>query len=175
MREREKEDHVDVFYCDESGFCLTSAIPYGGQFPGEQVAMQPLHNQRFNVLGFYNATTNELPAAAREGPPDAAFVLDTLDAWAATRPRPTVLVLDNAKIHHSATFQARLDAWQAQDVSIFYLPTYHPHLNKIETLWHKIKYEWLRPKACATCQTLKTAVWHIPNRIGQHHTVQFKT
>ena len=123
MQELEKEGHVDVYYGDESGFCLTSAIPYGWQFPGEQVATQLRHSQRFNVLGLYNAATNELHTAAREGTLDAAFVIDTLDAWAATRTRPTVLVLDNAKIHHAAAFQARLEAWQAQDVYIFYLPT----------------------------------------------------
>ena len=125
MQELEKEGHVDVFYGDESGFCLTSAIPYGWQFPGEHVATQPRHGPRFNVLGFYNAT-NELHTTAREGTLDAAFVIDTLDAWAATRTRPTVLVLDNAKIHHAAAFRARLEAWQAQDVYIFYLPTYSP-------------------------------------------------
>ena len=173
MQELEKEGHVDVYYGDESGFCLTSAIPYGWQFPGEHVATRPRHGPRFNVLGLSNAATNELHTAAREGTLDAAFVIDTLDTWAATRTRPTVLVLDNAKIHHAAAFRARLEAWQAQDVYIFYLPTYSPHLNKIETLWRKIKYEWLRPEAYATFKTLKTAVWHILDRVNQHYTIQF--
>ena len=113
MQDLEKEGHVDVFYGDESGFCLTSTIPYGGPFPGEHVATQPRHRPRFNVFGFYNASTNELYTAAREGTLDTAFVIDALEAWAATRTRPTVLVLDNAKIHHAASFQARLEAWQA--------------------------------------------------------------
>ena len=86
-----------------------------------------------------------------------------------------MLVLDNARIHHAAAFQARLEAWQAQDVYIFYLPTYSPHLNKIETLWRKIKYEWLRPEAYATFKTLKTAVWHILDRVGQQFIIQFQT
>ena len=58
---------------------------------------------------------------------------------------------------------------------LFYLPTYSPHLNKIETLWRKIKYEWLRPEAYANFSTLKTAVWHILDRVGQQYTIQFKT
>ena len=123
------------------------------------------------MLGCYNATTNELHTAAREDTLVAAFVIDTLDAWAATRTRPTFLVLDNAKIHHASASRARLEAWQAQDVYIFYLPTYSPHLNKIETLWHKIKCEWLRLEAHATFQTLKTAVWHILDRVGQQYTI----
>jgi len=164
-----------LFYGDESGFCLTSAIPYGWQFPGEHVATQPRHSQRFNVLGFYNATTNDLHTAAREGSLDAAFVISTLDAWAATRPRPTVLVLDNARMHHSAAFQARLQHWEDQDVHIFCLPPYSPHLNKIETLWRKVKYEWLRPEAYTNFKTLKTAVWHILDRVGTQYNIKFAT
>ncbi len=74
-------------------------------------------------VGFYNATTNELHTASREGSLNAAFVIDTLGAWTATRTRPTMLELDNARIHHAAAFQARIPAWQQQDVYIFYLPT----------------------------------------------------
>lgn len=173
MQALEKEGVLDLFYGDESGFCLTSAIPYGWQFAGEQVATQPRHSQRFNVLGLFNATTNELHTAARVGTLDSAFVIDTLDAWAATRTRPTVLVLDNARLHHSAAFRARLQAWEDQDVHVFHLPTYSPHLNKIETLWRKVKYEWLRPEAYADFSTLKTAVWYILDRVGQQYTVQF--
>ncbi|WP_162549676.1 transposase [Hymenobacter nivis] len=105
-------------------------------------------------MGFYNATTNDLYAAAREGTLDAAFVIDTLDAWAATRTRPTVLVLDNAKIHHSATFRARLQHGEDLDAPLFYLPTCSPHLNKMETPWRKINYEWLRPEAYRNFKTL---------------------
>ncbi|OGX87055.1 hypothetical protein BEN47_11975 [Hymenobacter lapidarius] len=173
LQQLEKDGAMDLFYGDESGFCLTSAIPYGWQFPGEHVATRPRHSQRFNVLGSCNATTNAVHAAAREGPLDTAFVIDTLDAWAATRTRPAVLVLDNARIHHSAAFQARLQRWEDQDVHIFYLPTYSPHLNTIETLWRKVKDEWLRPEAYLDFKTLKTAVWHILDRVGQQYSIRF--
>jgi len=75
----------------------------------------------------------------------------------------------------ASSVRARLEAWEAQDVYLFYLPTYSPHLNKIETLWRKINYEWLRPEAYADFKTLKTAVWHILDRVGQQYTIQFKT
>ena len=175
MQALDKEGKIDLYYGDESGFCLTSAIPYGWQFAGEQVSTQPRHSQRFNVLGFYHPCTNALYTAARVGTLDAAFVIATLDAWAATRTRPTVLVLDNARIHHSAAFRARLQAWEDLDVHIFHLPAYSPHLNKIETLWRKVKYEWLRPVAYDSFSTLKTAVWHILDRVGKEYTIRFTT
>lgn len=166
---------MDVFYGDESGFCLTSPIPYGWQFAGEHVATRPRYSPRLNVLGFYNAATNDLYAVAREGRLDAAFVIETLDEWAATLTRPTVLVLDNASIHRAAAFQARLADWQEQDLYVLYLPTYSPHLNKIETLWRKIKYEWLRPEAYLDFPTLKAAVWNILDNVGQKYRIQFAT
>ena len=163
---------------DESGFCLPSPIPYGWQFPGEHVTTRPRHSPRLNVLGFYNTAannlfTNDLGTNACEGPMNAAFVVEAIDAWAAARIRPTVLVLDNASIHHATPFRARLQAWKDQDVHIFHLPAYSPHFNKIETLWRKTKYEWLRPEAYADFQTLKTAVWYILDRVGHQFNSRF--
>ena len=79
------------------------------------MATRPRHSQCLNVLGFYNAATNELHNAAREGTLDADFVIDTLNVRAVTRTRPTefVLVFDNARLHHAAAFKARLAAWEA--------------------------------------------------------------
>ena len=114
-------------------------------------------------------------AAARGGALGAAFVIDTLDTGAATRTRSTVLVLDNAKTPHAAALEARLAAWQDHDMYVFYLPTHSPHPNKIETLWCKVKYEWLRPEAYLNFKTLKTAVWHILDRVGSQYTIQFST
>lgn len=81
--------------------------------------------------------------------------------------------LNNARILHSATFQARLQGWEDQDLHLFYLPTYSLHLNKVEILWRQIKYEWLRPEAYTDFKTLKTAVWHALDRVGLKCTIQF--
>jgi transposase len=59
--------------------------------------------------------------------------------------KPTVLVLDNASMHHSRLFQSKTAAWQEKGLYLFYLPKYAPHLNLAETFWRKAKYEWLKP------------------------------
>ena len=169
------QGQVELFYGDAAGFCLTSPIPYGWQFAGEQVATRPRYSPRLNVLGFFNAATNALFTVAREGCLDAAFVINALDTWATTRTRPTVLILDNASLHHTAAFAARRLAWEEHNLFIFYLPTYSPHLNKIETLWRKIKYEWLRPEAYRDFSTLKAAVWNILDQVGQKYRIRFET
>lgn len=81
-------------------------------------------------MGFYNAVTDPY-AVTREGPLDVAFVINSLDAWAAIRTRPTVLVLDNVRFYHAVSFKTRLAAWEDQNVCLFCLLTYCPHLNKI--------------------------------------------
>ena len=69
----------------------------------------------------------------------------------------------------------RLQHWEDQDASIFYLPTYSSHLNKMGTMWRKINYEQLRPEAYLNFETLKTTVWRILDRVGLQYTIQFST
>jgi len=42
--------------------------------------------------------------------------------------------------------QEKLPEWEEKDFYIFNLPTYSPHLNIIEILWRRMKYEWLKPE-----------------------------
>ena len=127
---------------------------------------------RFNVPGCYNATTKDLPATARVGRLDAAYIIDTLDAWAATRSRPTALVPDNARIPHAAASQARLAAWKDQACTLFTCsPKAPPHQNQNPLA--QDKNEWRHPEAYADSRTLRTAVWYILDRASLKYTIQF--
>ena len=55
-----------------------------------------------------------------------------LDDFAKQIKQKTVIVLDNAPIHHSDEFQEQIAVWEEQDLHIFFLPAYSPHLNIIE-------------------------------------------
>jgi len=85
-----------------------------------------------------------------------------------------VLVLDNATIHHSETFEDKIPEWAEQGVQIFYLPRYSPHLNLIETLWRKIKYEWLKAAHYANWHTFTEALEYIFCHVGTEFTINFK-
>ena len=70
---------------------------------------------------------------------------------------------------------------------IFYLPPYSPHLNLIETLWRKLKYEtgdrvkrpavggnlWLRPKDYLAEDDLFYAVTQILGAVGNDLSINF--
>lgn len=49
-----------------------------------------------------------------------------------------------------------------------------PHLNIIEILWRKIKYEWLKPKDYENLKTLEEALENILVRFGRDFSINFK-
>ncbi len=82
-------------------------------------------------------------------------------------------MLDNAPIHKSHEFMQAIKRWEQQDLYIFFLPTYSPHLNIIETLWRKMKYEWLKPQDYLNCETLKKAVLNIICQYAEKYSIKF--
>ncbi len=82
------------------------------------------------------------------------YVCDFLDRFSLTLLKETFVVLDNASLHKSKKFKARKLEWENRGLYIFYLPTYSPHLNIAETLWRKLKKEWLRPQDYETSEKL---------------------
>jgi transposase len=44
-------------------------------------------------------------------------------------------------IHHAKVVKNEFENWENLGLSIFYLPTYSPHLNPIEILWRFCKYK----------------------------------
>ena len=69
--------------------------------------------------------------------------------------KETVLVLDRAPWHTSAQTLSMISEWEAKGLFIIFLPAYAPHYNLIETLWRKVKYEWLHISDYRTKNTLK--------------------
>lgn len=173
LQQLEKQGHIDLFYGDESGFCLTPVMAYGWQYPGEEIRIVPQKSKRINVLGLLSQD-NRLVTFEKEGSIKTDFVLSCLQQWADTLVKPTVLVLDNATIHRAKSLQQKIEQWQEQNLFIFFLPPYCPHLNKIETLWRKVKYEWLQPKDYRSLPLLKAALKEIFSRVGQRYTIHFK-
>lgn len=104
---------------------------------------------------------------------NSEFIIQKLDQLSDQLSKPTVVVLDNAPWHTSKAVQAKIEQWKNKCLYIFYLPTYSPHLNLIEILWRKIKYEWLQPKDFELPLSLKNAVLNIFNNYGKLFNINF--
>ena len=130
------------------------------------------------MLGFLNAEGDELHTFSKDGSVKADFVIASINQWRASLTKPTVLVLDNrtgepARIHHSQLLKACLAGWEDENLYIFFLPTYSPHLNRIERLWLKAKQRWLKPRDYADLASLKAALDTIWAEFGQKYRVNF--
>jgi transposase len=67
----------------------------------------------------------------------------------------------------------RIEYWQRRGLFICYLPTYSPHLNIAETVWRKLKYEWLAPTDYEDGQRLRYSVKQALKEFGKSLRINF--
>jgi transposase len=172
--ELEAEATIELFFGDGSGFWQTPVVARAWQFPQEEIRITPERGKRLAVFGFLNRA-NEARMWRSEKSVNAQFVVHCIEEWMPEKlVKPRVLVLDNARIHRSRLVRSKLAEWEEKNLYVFFLPTYSPHLNLIETLWRKMKYEWLKPEDYASFEKLTEAVKKILNEIGSQYKIKFK-
>ena len=135
---------IDLSYLDESRVSLEPNVPYGWQFPDEEVSMPSARGGGLNCFAILSRT-NQCSVKTSEQTFSAQFIFEQFETLTLNLRKLTVIVLDNARIHTSQIIKERIRIWQTRGLYLFYLPRYSPHLNIVETLWRKLKYEWLTP------------------------------
>lgn len=163
---------IDLFYGDEAGVNMEPCVPYGWQFADEVVAMPTARGKGVNCFGLF-ARNNQAVLATSENSITADFVLEQLERLSFSIEKITVIVLDNARIHTGKKMSERISYWQQRGLFIFYLPTYSPHLNIAETVWRKLKYEWLAPDDYEDQQRLRYSVKQALNEFGRSLRINF--
>ena len=151
---------------------MEPCVPYAWQFADERVSLPAAKGGRVNCFALLSRDCRCLTRTTPEAI-TGDFVAEQLDRLSLCLPRPTVVVLDNAPIHHGRAIRQRRDAWQARGLFVFYLPTYSPHLNIAEVLWRKLKYEWLRAEDYVDAPTLHYRVWLALKAVGESLTIHF--
>lgn len=135
---------IDLYYGDEARVSLEPCVPYGWQFADEEVSMPTERGAGLNCFALLQRN-NQCLIETCEQTITGQFVFERLEELSTKLRKLTVVVLDNARIHTSQIIKERLEIWQSRGLYIFYLPRYSPHLNIVEILWRKLKYEWLAP------------------------------
>jgi transposase len=143
LEEQSEHGEIDLYYFDETGFCLNPYIPYAWQEKGETIRIDSSRGKRLSVVGFLSLQRG-LVAYTTEGTVDSDFVIACIDALSSELAGKTVLVMDNSTFHTSDAIEAKIPEWQSKNLEIFYLPKYSPRLNLIEILWRFMKYEWIQ-------------------------------
>jgi transposase len=163
---------LDLFYGDESHVCTSGYVPYGWQFPGEDVFIPSEKGPKVNCFGMISRK-NECHSWSTSGTIDAAFILERLEILSLQITKETCIVLDCARVHTSKIIKERMPFWEHRGLYIFFLPPYSPQLNIAETLWRKLKKEWLRPEDYLESDNLFYAVNRCLANIGTELTINF--
>ncbi len=163
---------IDIYYGDEAGVSLEPNVPYGWQFQDEEVSMPTARGKGINCFGLFTRN-NQSWVATSETAVTADFVVEQLERFSFSISKPTVVVLDNARIHTGKVMAERLVYWQQRGLFIFYLPTYSPHLNIAETVWRKLKYEWLAPSDYQDKERLSYSVKQALTEFGKSLRINF--
>ena len=166
----EDQQAIQLYFTDETGFKLTPNIPYGWIPEKEQWTIRSAKDHVCNLFGFLSRK-GSLKVYSTTQSINSHFIIECIDEIAEQIQLPTVLVMDNAPWHKSEAIQERQDEWNEKGLYLFYLPTYSPHLNLIETLWRKIKYEWLRPQDYLSAKKLKDALFKIITKYNDEFSV----
>ena len=163
---------MDLFYGDESHVCRTGYVPYGWQFPGEEVFIPVEKGYKITIWGLISRS-NQTHWLTTEKNINANFIFTQLEELSFKIRKPTVIIVDNASIHRARLIQQQLPFWEDRELYVFYLPTYSPHLNIAETLWRKLKKEQLDPGDYARKDTLFYAVNRCLAQAGNLWKIRF--
>ncbi len=175
LEDQAKADKLDLCYVDESGFSLTSNVPYAWQEKGNTLEIKTSSSRRLNVFGFLNINSEKgLTAFTFEGSITSEVVIACIDEFCKAVTRKSMLIIDNASIHTSQAFEDKIPEWGKKNVFIFRLPTYSPQLNLIEILWRFMKYEWIKLEAYECWQSLVNYVEKVIRNYGQDYKINFK-
>ena len=172
LEEQSRQGHVDLFYGDESRVSPEGYVPYGWQFEDEEVCIESAKGKGPNCFALLSRD-NRIVCATREESITSDFIIEQLDRLSLEIGKPTVVVLDNARVHTAAKVKKQLDSWQQRGLFLFYLPTYSPHLNIAERLWKELKARWLKPQDYITTDSLFYAVTMALAAVGKHLFINF--
>jgi transposase len=150
---------LNLYYFDESSFSLSPNIPYGWSPKNETIELAASRSKALKVLGFLGLD-NQLRGYTTTGTIDSIFLIEIFDDFVKQLPKnsKTIVILDNAPTHTSNLFQDNIEEWEEKGLTLYFLPTYSPQLNRIEILWRFMKYHWIQIKDYASTQTLENYI-----------------
>ena len=86
--------------------------------------------------------------------------------------KPMTVILDNASIHKAKAERKIIEHLESNGMKFYFLPPYSPELNRIERLWHKMKYTWMAPK-CRDAKALEADIEDMLSNFGTKFCFNF--
>lgn len=167
-----ENESIDLYYSDESRVSIEPCIPYGWQFADEEVFMPSSKGGGLNCFALLKRN-NQCLVKTSEQTLTSQFIFEQFEELSTRLEKLTVVVLDNAPIHTSRIIKERKNVWQQRGLYLFYLPRYSPHLNIVEVLWRKLKYEWLTPTDYQSKDNLFYQIQSALKAVGSQLLIRF--
>ena len=168
----DEQGEIDLYYLDETGFCLIPCVPYGWQNIGEYLALSSRRSRRLNVLGIMNRK-NHLETYISSHTINSDVVVACIDTFFSQVNKPTVIVVDQSSIHTSDAILDKVEEWLERGITIFELPVYSPQLNLIEILWRFMKYQWIEIDAYKSWESFVASIEKILKEFGKSYVINF--
>lgn len=163
-----------LVYFDEAGFAASPPVQRGWSPIGEPHRVVPQPHCRRSVLGALDFGANLLRHETSKGTIKRSAVIQFLDQVAqdGIPGQLTVVVLDNARIHHHID-QQTLDRWLFEHrMVLLHLPPYSPELNLIEIVWKQAKHHW-RSFVTWTKETIDSEITKLLGGYGEKFQINF--
>ena len=174
MEKLAEQAKIELLYTDEARVSVNPCIPYGWQFRDEDVFMPAAQGGGINCFALLSRN-NECHFRTLRESITAEFIFEEFEQLSMRLTNLTVVVLDNAPVHTAKLIKGRREVWEQRGLYLFYLPRYSPHLNIVEILWRKLKYEWLSAKDYETDEGLYYRVWQVLGAIGNSLRINFSS
>lgn len=172
LEQQYREGLVDLYFGDGSFTCTEGYVPYGWQFPGENITIPSARGARLNIWGMIDYDSRYHGFCSTESM-TSERIADFLDRFSFTIRKNTFVVLDNAKVHRSKYMKEMRKIWEKRGLFLFFLPPYSPHLNIAETLWRMLKGQWIQPADYVSTDNLFYAVNRGLAGLGTTHFINF--
>ena len=172
LEQQYREGLIDLYFGDGSFTCTEGYVPYGWQFPGENITIPSDRGARLNIWGMIDYNSRYHGFCSTDSM-TSERIADFLDRFSLTIRKDTFVVLDNAKVHRSKHMKEMRKIWEKRGLYLFFLPPYSPHLNIAETLWRMLKGHWIQPADYVSVDNLFYAVNRGLAGLGTSHFINF--
>lgn len=171
MIEKSKRGEITLAFVDEAGFAHAQPNRSAWTSTGEVHSIPAERGKRLNVLAAL-LSTGKLFSVKQWQTTTALTFVGFLSSLLESVSGPLTIILDNASIHKAKAIQPALELLKQKGLTLHFLPPYSPELNRIEKLWHKMKYEWMAFKARRSSE-LEADIDKILNGFGLDYRMTF--
>lgn len=171
LRTQAAAGEIVLAYCDEAGFSQVHPNRSAWTPKGERHLIEAKRGKRLNVLAAM-LSTGELFSVKIWQSTTAEIFSGFVGLLKEYVGKKIIIIVDNASIHKAKATKEVMDLLKKQGVTLYFLPPYSPELNRIEKLWHLMKYTWMSAK-CRNSETLEADVAEILDNFGSKYKFSF--